>query len=50
MLESVRGSLRDYPHSGGDIVVMQEVDRLRKDAVHEWAYDQRMAEVENRAI
>jgi hypothetical protein len=28
MLNSVLSSLRGYPHAGGDIEIMQEVDRL----------------------
>lgn len=33
MLGMVVGSLRGYPHLGGDIEVMREVDRLIKEAI-----------------
>ena len=32
-LDSVRASLRDYPNAGGDIEIMNEVDRIVADAV-----------------
>lgn len=32
MLEAVRGSLRAFPNAGGDIVVMQEVERITREA------------------
>ena len=31
-LQSVRGSLRNYPHAGGDIEIMTEVERLLEEA------------------
>lgn len=35
MLESVRGSLRMYPHGGGDREITQIVDQIVRDAVAE---------------
>lgn len=32
-IEAVRASLRDYPHGGGDIVIMREVERICAEAV-----------------
>lgn len=32
MLESIRGSLRGYPDSGGDIEVMEQVERIEVNA------------------
>lgn len=32
MLESIRASLKMYPDGGGDIEIMQSVDRLVKEA------------------
>lgn len=34
MLESIRASLREYPRGGGDIEVMQEVDRIVGEALY----------------
>lgn len=33
MLDKIRASLRDYPAAGGDVVVMNEVDRIVREAV-----------------
>lgn len=33
MLESIRASLKGYPDVGGDICIMQEVDRIVKEAI-----------------
>ena len=32
MLDKIRASLRDYPDAGGDVVVMNEVDRIVREA------------------
>lgn len=32
MLDMIRGSLRGYPNSGGDIEVMAEIERIEKEA------------------
>jgi len=32
MLDSIVASLKDYPNFGGDIGVMKEVERLRREA------------------
>jgi hypothetical protein len=32
MLDSIRASLAGYPHMGGDIEIMQEVDRIKNEA------------------
>jgi len=40
MLDSIVASLKDYPNFGGDIGVMKEVERLRREAkieVLDWA-------------
>ena len=33
MLDRIRGSLKEYPNCGGDIVVMKEVERIVSKAV-----------------
>jgi len=33
VLDKIRASLRDYPAAGGDVVVMNEVDRIVREAV-----------------
>jgi hypothetical protein len=35
MLDSVRGSLKGWPELGGDVEVMEEVERIRKEGVRE---------------
>lgn len=41
MLDSVRASLKMYPHGGGDVVVMQEVQRIVKEAVQKALAEER---------
>jgi hypothetical protein len=50
MLRMVVGSLKGYPNAGGDIEVMTEVERIRRDAVAEERKALREVVIEVRAV